>query len=246
VYLLIGPSSISEANPHGNSQLYVGQADSVADRLENHLKGETKKWWRTVVVVRRPEKSPLDLSQCKFLESSFCRLAKDAHKCMLMNKNAPRAAFLAEKKKRDTEDFLAKTVVILSALGLDFFKSDPVSSLKSRLPTEGVKPGTEVAKAPAVPDNFQELFQEIKATVGSSLFPKAEWYWTRTPDYRAKVVSNGSFRVFLRMVLTPKSVRINLKDVGKFKVASLLQLDEHRKEFLTAYQKAEAYLQRGT
>ncbi len=76
VYLLIGPPKKSDDDLHRDTRLYVGHADSVADRLDDHLKSDSKRWWRTVVVIRRSgDKVPLNLSQCKFLESKLHALA---------------------------------------------------------------------------------------------------------------------------------------------------------------------------
>jgi hypothetical protein len=75
VYLLIGPpEGLDSGNSKPEAKLYVGQADSVADGLDSRLKSEKKKRWRTAVVFRRADKNPLNLSQCKFLESRLCRM----------------------------------------------------------------------------------------------------------------------------------------------------------------------------
>ena len=95
VYLLIGQTEKADAaNPLAGDKLYVGQADSVADRMDNHLRNENKKWWRTVLVLRRPDKRPLNISQCKFMESRLYSLALSVGKCDLDNKVAPQPAFL--------------------------------------------------------------------------------------------------------------------------------------------------------
>src|SRR5438445_8794891 len=54
VYLLVGPAEAkSDGGTQCEAQLYIGQADSVADRLETHLRSERKHWWRTAVVSSR-------------------------------------------------------------------------------------------------------------------------------------------------------------------------------------------------
>jgi hypothetical protein len=98
VYLLFGPPAMADDETRRDSRLYIGQADSVADRLDQHLSNNSKQWWRIVVIIRRPDKSPLYLSQCKFLESQLYSFAKKAGECLLVNKNAPQPAFLIEKK----------------------------------------------------------------------------------------------------------------------------------------------------
>jgi hypothetical protein len=50
VYLLTGPQENPVEDSQKEIQVYVGQGDSVADRLETHLKSEAKRWWRSVVV----------------------------------------------------------------------------------------------------------------------------------------------------------------------------------------------------
>ena len=110
VYFLIGPVMRgADDAAQRDYQLYIGQADSVADRLDSHLKSEQKRWWQTVVVIRRAEKHPLNLTQCKFLESTLCALALRATKCALANKVAPQLpSSMSRNEKSSTEDFLQK------------------------------------------------------------------------------------------------------------------------------------------
>lgn len=234
--MLIGPPEKSDDNLHLDWRLYVGQADSVADRLDSHLKNDTKAWFRTVVVIRRPDDSPLNLSQCQFLESKLHALASKAGTCVLTNRNAPRLPFLSAADKSDTLEFLNKAIVIVGALGFDFFEPSK---------RDAEEDGTTENGNPKVPVNLQQLLEELrKAAIGPS-FPKAEWYWTHTPDYRAKVVSGGDFRVFFRIMPAKNWFRADLKDVGSFKISNLADLDKHREDIQTAYDKADKYLQRG-
>jgi hypothetical protein len=77
------------------------------------------------------------------------------------------------------------------------------------------------------------------------LFQMLNWYWTRTPDYRAKVVRTGDDRVFCRVRWAKNWFWVELRDVGKFKVGSSADLDKVRGEIQTAFGKAEQYLQHG-
>ncbi len=191
VYLLIGPSEhATDGNLQQENQLYVGQADSVADRLGSHLRSEHKQWWRTAAVFRRAETNPLNLTHCKFLESKLCSLALNAQRCALTNKVGPGLpSLMARGEQNSIEDFLQKALVIVSALGWDFFQQ-PAPAIAST-------PVTGEAQ-PQVPTNLKPLFEQIRNVVAGSSFPRAEWYWTRTPDYRAKVTGDGDLRVFCR------------------------------------------------
>jgi len=241
VYLLIGPGeSVTDETSHHEAQLYVGQADSVAERLDSHLKSEKKKWWRTAVVLRRTDKNPLNLSQCKFLESRLCALALKADKCSLANANAPQLPVISAPERSNTEDFLQKALVILRALGWNFFQPPQ----PTQEPPSIVKGDSE---PPEVPPNLKPLLEELKNAVTLSSFPKAVWYWTHVPDYRAKVVGGSdNFRVFARIHWAKGWFRVGLTDVGKYKVKTPADIDdEFRKAIAKAYQKAEQYLQRG-
>ena len=233
VYLLIGPVNGQDNRPGRNWRLYVGQADSVADRLGTHLKSDGKTWVQTVVVIKRPENCPLNLSQCRVLESKLCVLAADADACVLVNKNAPQPSVLSKAEQAETEELLQKAILIVSALGWNFF--EPKAP-----PTKPDGPDGP----PPVPPHLRQLFGELRQALTPPSLPKAEWYWTHTPDYRAKVVIGGDFRVFASVV-AKNWVRIELKDVAVFKIGDLADLENHRDSIRTAYDKAEKYLQRG-
>ncbi len=234
VYLLMG--HVDGGNAQEEVRLYVGQADSVADRLDSHLKSETKKWWRAALVFRRTDKNPLNLSHCKYLESKLCALALDAGKCILTNKVTPQLPSLSRSEQSSADDFLQKALVIVSALGWDFFKPDQPLQ-------EQAGANKEPKKLPA---SLGPLLEEIRKSVTGPSFPKAEWYGTRTPDYRAKCVSDTDFRVFARITWAKGWFWLALKDVGKYKVKAPADIDDElRRAIAKAYQKAEQYLQRG-
>ncbi|MGA2598297.1 MAG: GIY-YIG nuclease family protein [Bryobacteraceae bacterium] len=235
VYLLVGPpEKTDDSILHPDWRLYVGQADSVADRLARQLK--IKKWWRTVVVIRRPDDNPLNLSQCRFLESTLCTLGSKAGTCVLTNGNAPQLPTLSAHDKADTQDLLDKAIVIVGALGFNFFR--PFDS--PPLPSD-----EEQSEQPPVPENLRQLLEEIRKAATGPSFPKAEWYWTGTPDYRVKVVNGDDFRVFLRIRWAKNGFSVKLKDVEDFKVSNSADLEEHHEKIRTAYSKADRYLQQG-
>jgi hypothetical protein len=244
VYLLVGPPEArTDGSPIREAQYYVGQADSVADRLETHLKSDEKKWWRTAVIIRRTEKNPLNLTHCKFLESSLCSLAIACTKCDFKNKVAPQLpSAMSRGEQSSMDDFLQKTLITLSALGWNFFpQPTPVSTAITSLSPPPVPPNSP----PDVPQSLKPLLEELRSAATGHLFPKAEWYWTRTPDYRAKVVNDGDFRVFFRIVWSKNWFWLKLKDVGRYKISKSSDIESVRKEIETAYRKAEQYLQHG-
>jgi hypothetical protein len=207
-------------------------------------KSEQKQWWKTAVVIRRIEKNPLNLTHCKFLESRLCSLALACSKCDFKNKVAPQLPSVMSKGEQSSmDDFLQKAIITLSALGWNFFQQ--LATASTSLPSVLPPPVPLSNDPPEVPQSLKPLLDELRNAATGSSFPKAEWYWTRTPDYRAKVVNDGDFRVFFRIVWSKNWFWLKLKDVGRYKIAKTSDIDNLRKDIETAYRKAEQYLQRG-
>ena len=238
VYMLIGPSEPeSDGNILKDVTLYVGQGDSVAERLNNHLRSESKSWWRTAVALKRPDKNPLNLSHCKFLESKFYALAVKSDRCILANKVAPQPPSLSRAEQSNAEDFIQKSLVILNAVGWNFFESSQEPKPEEPPPSEG---------PPALPSNLQPLLEDIQLTMTGPSFPHTHWYWTQTPDYRAKFASGDDFRVFARISWAKRWLWLRLKDVGNYKIGTPADInDQVRNAIVKAHQKAEQYLRRG-
>jgi hypothetical protein len=145
---------------------------------------------------------------------------------------------------RETKELMDSALIILSAFGLNLFETASTIVQSYQPLVEMTGPGVLVGNAPQVSANMRPVIEELRKTVTGPSFPKAEWYWTRVPDYRAKVVNDGDFRVFLRVRLAAKWLSVSLKDVAKFKLQSPQDLEKNRTEILFAYQKAEEYLRR--
>lgn len=95
-----------------------------------------------------------------------------------------------------------------------------------------------------LPVSIIPLLEEIRQAATGPSCPKAEWYATQTPDYRAKVVLNDDLsRVFVRVTWAKDWVWVNLRDVGKYKVSKAGELDKLRDQIQVAYQKAIQHLQ---
>src|SRR5205807_5530581 len=90
------------------------------------------------------------------------------------------------------------------------------------------EPANALGAPPQVPTHLQSLFDELRNAVTGPSFPKAEWYWTRTPDYRAKVVTDDDFRVFARIRCTRNWLNVQLKEEGEFKISNSVDLESHR------------------
>lgn len=156
-----------------------------------------------------------------------------------MNKVAPQPPILSKAEQNNSEDFLEKALVILTALEWNFFRAEQQPTAP---PTDAV---TELDGPPTLPVKLQPILEGLRNATTSTAFPRAQWYWTRTPDYRVKVVKGDDFRVFARIRPAKSRLRLCLKDVGEYKIESAADLnDKVRLSIDEAYNKAVQYLDR--
>jgi hypothetical protein len=111
VYLLTGP-------PSGNAlkdQLYIGEADDVRERVDQHLKG--KDFWTTVIAFTSKDEN-LNKAHVRYLEARLVQLATKAGRVGVLNGNAPAPPKLSEPDRADMEAYLREMLVILPVLGV--------------------------------------------------------------------------------------------------------------------------------
>jgi hypothetical protein len=99
VYLLTGP-------PSGNvlrDQLYVGEADDVRDRVDQHVKG--KDFWTTVIAFTSKDEN-LNKAHVRYLEARLVQLATEAGRVAVLNGTAPALPKLSEPDRADMEAYL--------------------------------------------------------------------------------------------------------------------------------------------
>jgi hypothetical protein len=116
VYLLTGP-------PSGNvlkDQLYVGEADDVRDRVDQHVKG--KDFWTTVIAFTSKDEN-LNKAHVRYLEARLVQLAAEAGRVAVLNGNVPALPKLSEPDRADMETYLREMLVILPLLGIVAFEA---------------------------------------------------------------------------------------------------------------------------
>ena len=116
VYLLSGTDSES-----GKSAVYVGEAESIRDRLRGHL---DKDFWNHVVFFISKDEN-LTKAHIRYLEGRLIEQAKSAGRALVMN-NQSSGAKLPESDREDMEVFLEKIHQLMPVLGADALL--PISS----------------------------------------------------------------------------------------------------------------------
>jgi hypothetical protein len=135
VYLLKGEDPENFYKP----VIYIGEADSVAERLKLHDRDDAKDFWdHTLVVVSKDEN--LTKGHVRYLESRLIGSVLEAGRARLKNATNPPRPPLPEPDRADMEFFLNQIVTVLPVLGLDVFR---------RLPTSVTEPAASPSVTPS-------------------------------------------------------------------------------------------------
>lgn len=135
VYFLVGDDPAQTTK----SRVYIGEGDSVVDRIKSHAKDPSKDFWTRACLVTSKDMN-LTKAHVRYLESRFVELTKSADRANVANGNEPGRKTLPESDIADMEFFISQVQVILPVVGFDFLRSKAKSSTSST-------PG-EVAKEP--------------------------------------------------------------------------------------------------
>jgi Domain of unknown function (DUF4357) len=125
IYILYGP------DPEDSLRMraYIGEADSVRDRIGNSA-GE-RGFWELAVVVTTSDQA-LIKGHVRYLEARLIEMTKAAGRVVLDNVQMPDTdrRRLPEADRANMEAFLANLKVVLPIIGLELLKPRPQGSVK--------------------------------------------------------------------------------------------------------------------
>jgi hypothetical protein len=159
VYFLLG---IDEET--GQDAVYVGEAESVATRISQHLKDQKKEFWSECIAFTSKDEN-LTKSHIKYLESRLVASALQAERYVIKNSSTPQESGLPRADRSAMDEFAAHVKTLLGVLGhrvLDPVRSIPKSNLDSEnISTSGKENlnGIEITS-----DNFRLSMGDISAT----------------------------------------------------------------------------------
>lgn len=131
VYFLVG----DDPGQPTKARVYVGEGDSVVDRIKSHSKDPSKDFWSRVCIVTSKDAN-LTKAHARYLEHRFVELTKAADRANIANGNEPGRKALPESDIADMEFFISQVEVILPVVGFDFLRPKGKIPVSSK-PTEG-------------------------------------------------------------------------------------------------------------
>lgn len=174
VYFLVGDDPTQPTKP----RVYVGEGDSVIDRLKSHAKDPSKEFWSRVCIVTSKDAN-LTKSHVRYLEHRLVELTKSADRAVIANGNEPGRKALPESDIADMEFFISQVEVILPVVGFDFLRPK----------------GKVAVTAPSAGDQEQKLKSQLELTLASEKF-----------GYKAKAIEiDGEITVLSGSTATTRS-----------------------------------------
>jgi hypothetical protein len=149
IYILSG-----YANPEDElATLYIGQAEAVKDRIDQHIK--SKDFWDKAVVFVSANK--MNTAHAKWLEYALVKKAREASRSNLDNDNTPQEPTISESEKADLQVFLKEIYQTLPLVGLNAFEI-PKSVAKPNDRKQVTKSEKDTVVVPAQKEGFERVF----------------------------------------------------------------------------------------
>jgi len=147
IYILSGYSNPEDELP----TVYVGQADTIANRINQHIK--SKEFWDKAVVFVTADK--INSAHAKWLEQALIRRVVEAGRSKVDNGNNPLEPTISESEKAEMNVFLTEIYQTLPLVGLRAFEPPRAIAVPDTYTTTNAR---DTIVVPAQEDGFREVF----------------------------------------------------------------------------------------
>ncbi len=121
VYMLFGKDE------DGKDLVYIGEAESILKRLNQHL-NQKDFWHETIVFISKDEN--LNKAHIKYLENRLHKIALSANRYKVENSSTPTQSSISESDQAEMEEFLENIKMLVNTLGHKVF--DEKRELKNK------------------------------------------------------------------------------------------------------------------
>lgn len=103
---------------NGADSVYIGEAENVLDRLNQHLRdyhsGKENYYWNTAVVFVGRD---LNKALIRYLENRLVEIARDSNRYVVLTKNTYKNTVMKESQIAVMEEFIDNVKILISTLG---------------------------------------------------------------------------------------------------------------------------------
>lgn len=114
IYLLFGK------NQEGKDLVYIGEAETVLNRLNQHL-GQKDFWNEAIVFVSKDEN--LNKAHVKYLENRLHDIAFNVKRYEVENANIPTLSSISESDRAEMEEYIDNIKLLVNTLGHKVFEA---------------------------------------------------------------------------------------------------------------------------
>jgi len=164
IYLLCGK------NDEGKDIVYIGEAESVLKRLNQHI--AQKDFWNEAIVFISKDEN-LNKAHIKYLENRLHEIAKKANRYAIENSVIPTLPAIAESDRAEMEEFIENIKLLINTLGHKVFdeKREITTQKKQELFVIKAARGADASGEPTA-DGFVVLKDsKIATTTTASMSP---------------------------------------------------------------------------
>lgn len=112
----------------GTDSVYIGEAENVSDRLNQHLKdytsGKEKYYWNMAVVFIGRD---LNKALIRYLENRLVEIAKECGRYAILTKNTYKNTVLKEAQIASMEEFIENVKILINTLGYKVLVPAPIA-----------------------------------------------------------------------------------------------------------------------
>lgn len=123
IYLLFGKDE------EDNDLVYIGEAESVFNRLKQHLSG--KEFWNEAIVFISKDDN-LNKAHIKYLENRLHDIAVSAKRYKVENSMIPTQSSISESDRAEMEEFIGYVKILVNTLGHKVFDEKRVFKTKQK------------------------------------------------------------------------------------------------------------------
>ncbi|MFC6267995.1 GIY-YIG nuclease family protein [Frigoriflavimonas asaccharolytica] len=120
IYLLFGK------NEDNDDLVYIGEAENVLTRLNQHL--STKDFWRETIVFFSKDEN-LNKAHIKYLENRLHSLATQTNRYKIENAIIPTQSSISESDRAEMEEFIDNIKLLVNSLGHKVFEEKRETSI---------------------------------------------------------------------------------------------------------------------
>ncbi len=140
----------------GADSVYIGEAENVLDRLNQHLRDynsdKEKFYWNSAVIFIG---SDLNKALIRYLENRFVKIARECGRYQILTKNTYKNTVMKESQVASMEEFIDNVKVIINTLGYKVL--EPVAHADERTVYLYCKGNEASAKGFVSPGGFTVL-----------------------------------------------------------------------------------------